>query len=111
MLSMVAGIVATVGSFRCKGEGESEAAMVMIQHPGCLMVEPSGSMTNLQSVASTVKMKPGLNHFEFDCEGREVEADYEATGKEHWLTFDPAKGFMKGSVKNLPTKTADLDLY
>jgi hypothetical protein len=71
MASLVASIVCTVGTFSCKPDGPAKVT-VIVQHPdNCYMLDHSPMAAGLSTGADMVSVKPGMNSFTFDCEGRQ----------------------------------------
>jgi hypothetical protein len=71
MCSLVASIVCTVGTFSCKPDGPNKVTVIVQHSDNCFMTDPSPLAAGLSTGADMVSVKPGMNSFTFDCDGRQ----------------------------------------
>lgn len=92
LMSVVASVVATVGSMTCKDKPEEERQVLIVQHPdGCYLLEPKSIADGMSTSADVVNVPLGKNTFKFDCDGKQVEIVKDVKSGETMWTADIKK--------------------
>lgn len=92
LMSVVATIVSTVGSFMFKDKSQEDRQMLVVQHPdGCYLLEPRSIADGMSTVVDAVNVKPGKNTFKFDCNGKQIEVVKDVKPGETMWNFEPDK--------------------
>jgi acetylornithine deacetylase/succinyl-diaminopimelate desuccinylase-like protein len=91
VMSIVASIVTTVGSFTFKDKSRGpEKITLVVQHPDdCFLLEPTPMSAGMGMGANIVNVVPGKNTFKFDCNGKPVTVVKDVKPEEHIWSVNP----------------------
>lgn len=97
LMSLVASIVSTIGTFTCKDASNDKVTLV-VQHPdGCFLTDPSPVAGGLSTGADIVAVKPGKTVFKFDCGGKKIEVAKDVQPGVLSIKVDPETGTAQDS--------------
>ena len=90
LMSAVASIVATVGSFTFRTKNGHEKVTLVVQHPDqCYLIEPNPISNVSAPGADIVLVEKGNRTFRFDCDGKQLAVDKDVEPGDNIWRIDP----------------------